>query len=116
MRTLYSVLVCLYLVLGCQTKTFDDPISFFYKNTVPLLKTKEVVWKMQHHEPLLLDTRSRREFSVSHLSGAQLIEFDDFKPSDVSHIPINKEIIKLKFSKESSKTLMKNSKLSNLVK
>jgi predicted sulfurtransferase len=80
MRPLYSVLFCLNIVLGCQTKTFDDPISFLYKNTVPLLKTEEVVQKMHYQEPLLLDTRSRSEFSVSHLPGAQLIEYEDFKP------------------------------------
>ena len=72
MRPLYSVLFCLYMVLGCQPKTFDDPISFLYKKTVPLLKTEEVVWKMRHHEPLLLDNRSRSEFQFGLLSFAVL--------------------------------------------
>ena len=93
MRPLYSVFFCMYVLLGCQTKTFEDSISFLYKNTVPLIKTKEVVRKMQYQEPILLDARSFTEFSVSHLTGAQLIEYDDFKPSDVAHIPKNKEII-----------------------
>ena len=83
----------MYVLLGCQTKTFEDSISFLYKNTVPLIKTKEVVRKMQYQEPILLDVRSFTEFSVSHLTGAQLIEYDDFKPSDIAHIPKNKEII-----------------------
>ena len=81
------------LLLGCQTKRFNDLISIFYKNTVPLVKTEEVIQKMQYQQPILLDTRTRSEFSVSHLPGAQFIEYNDFKPADVAHIPKNKEII-----------------------
>ena len=93
MRTLFNILFCLSVILGCQIKTFNDSISFLYKNTVPLLKSEEVAKKIQYENPILIDTRTRSEFSVSHLPGAQLIEYDDFDPSDMTHIPKNKEII-----------------------
>ena len=93
MRLLYSVLFCISLFFGCQTEKFDGVMTLFYKNTVPLIKTEELIQKMQYQQPLLLDTRTRSEFSVSHLPGAQFIEYDDFKSGDVAHIPKNKEII-----------------------
>ena len=67
MRPLYSVLFCMSLFLGCQTEKFDGLMTLFYKNTVPLIKTEELIQKMQYQQPLLLDTRTRSEFSGSHL-------------------------------------------------
>ena len=93
MRSLFIILFCFFITFGCQIKTFNDSISLLYKNTVPLLKTEEVVQKMQYETPILIDTRTRSEFTVSHLPGAQLIEYDNFNPSDMAHISKNEEII-----------------------
>ena len=93
MRPLFSILFCMSLLFGCQTEKFDGALTLFYKNTVPIIKTEELIQKMQYQQPLLLDTRTRSEFSVSHLPGAQFIQYDYFKFSDVAHIPKNKEII-----------------------
>ena len=93
MRPLFSVLFCISLFLVCQTDKFVGVMTLFYKNTVPIVKTEELIQRMQYQQPVLLDTRTRSEFSVSHLLGAQFIEYDDFKSADVAHIPKNKEIV-----------------------
>ena len=48
-----------------------------YRNTVPTVRAAELARELQQPTPpLLLDTRTPAEFRVSHLAGAQFVDFD----------------------------------------
>ncbi len=71
-------------------KTFDEKMNSLYKRTVPLIGTLELKEKSN---VILLDTRSPEEFEVSHIEGAQMIDYDNFKKTDVKNIDKNAEVI-----------------------
>lgn len=75
---------------SCAQKTFDQKMESLYKNTVPLIKADELKSKK---EVIILDTRQPEEFQISHLRGAQLIDYDNFKMKDVKDIDKDAEVI-----------------------
>lgn len=75
---------------SCGQKTFDEKMKSLYKETVPLIQSSELKAKS---DIVLLDTRSPVEFQVSHIAGSQLIDYDNFKKSDVKNIDKNAEVI-----------------------
>lgn len=65
-----------------------------YKNTVPVIQPALLAEKLKSGTPVvLLDTRSEKEFRVSHLPGARLVAFDYFSAGAVSAIPKDSEIV-----------------------
>lgn len=75
---------------SCGQKTFDEKMKSLYKETVPLIKASELKEKS---DVILLDTRTPQEYEISHLEGAQLIDYDNFRKSDVKDIDKNAEVI-----------------------
>ncbi len=61
-----------------------------YKGTVPTVSVADL-----HKNPkvILLDTRARREFEVSHLPGAQWVGFDEFDLKRVAAVPRDSPIV-----------------------
>lgn len=49
--------------------------------------------KDKQSEVILLDSRSKEEYEVSHLKGARWVGYDDFDTSRVSGIPKDKKIV-----------------------
>ena len=85
----------LFLVgLTMAQSAYDDLLKTVYKNTVPQIKTAALKKKIETNKKLLiLDTRSPEEYEVSHISGARLIDYENFKSQDVVGIDKNTEII-----------------------
>ncbi len=75
---------------SCGQDSFDNTMRKLYRNTVPLITSDSI---RTDSETVLLDTRSPREFEVSHLPGAQMIDYDNFSKVDVKHIDKDTEII-----------------------
>jgi rhodanese-related sulfurtransferase len=75
---------------SCGQKTFDEKMESLYKNSVPLIKADELKDKK---EVVLLDTRQPEEYKISHLPGAKLIDYDNFKMEDVDGIDKDAEVI-----------------------
>ncbi len=78
---------------ACGQKTFDEKMQSLYKNTVPLISSDELKALKDAKQIYLLDTRAPGEFEVSHIPNAQLIDYDNFKKSDVKSIPKDAEVI-----------------------
>jgi rhodanese-related sulfurtransferase len=84
----------LYSLLACGQQTYDQKLQSLYGNsTIPVIKPQEVKEKLNTQELVLLDTRSAKEYSVSHLPNAKFVGYDNFDISIVQDIPKNKEII-----------------------
>lgn len=64
---------------GQEHEHFDDLLKDLYQNTVPLIKAAALHEQISRKEPILLiDTREKREYEVSHLPGARYGGYDDF--------------------------------------
>lgn len=89
----------LVLLAACWCVTFaqtayDRKLMSIYNNTVPQIKTKELENKIDSHQDvIILDTRTREEYEVSHIPGARFIDYDHFKANDVAAIDRKAEVI-----------------------
>lgn len=62
-----------------------------YKKTVPLIKADSL--KNKQTEVVILDTRQPEEYNTSHLPGARLVDYDNFKIENVEGIDKDAEVI-----------------------
>ncbi|GAB4246194.1 MAG: hypothetical protein Tsb0034_25080 [Ekhidna sp.] len=62
-----------------------------YKKTVPLIKAETLKPKLS--EVVILDTRAKEEFEVSHIPGARFVNYNDFEVKQVEDIPKDQEVI-----------------------
>ena len=63
------------------------------QGTVPTLTTKELADTLTKEKVLLLDTREKKEFEVSHLPNAHWVGYDHFKLSTLAKVDKNTPII-----------------------
>ena len=73
---------------------FEKLLDDIYKNTVPLVKPGELNDLMQNDEKLiLLDTRTLKEFQVSHLRNSTWVGYDSFGESKILHLEKDAKIV-----------------------
>lgn len=88
-----SILTLISSSLMAQS-SFDKKVNSLINRTVPVVMEHELNHKLQEDKKVvLLDTRTKEEFEVSKISGAEFIDYDSFNPDMVSHIPKDEEII-----------------------
>lgn len=85
------LLFILTSLASCGQKTFDEKMQSLYKNTVPLIKAEEL--KSTLENVVILDTRAPEEYQVSHIQGARMVDYDNFKVKDVKDIPKDASVI-----------------------
>ena len=76
----------------CQSD-FDKKLESLYKNTVPLVRSDALATEILSGPIVILDTRSTKEFNVSHLPGALFLDYDSFKPERVKNLNKNSKIV-----------------------
>lgn len=87
------------LVLQAFRHTTDSAYALMlkgmYNYSLPQLNPAELQQLLQSakDKPLLLDTRSLKEYKVSHLSDARLIAYDNFHVSQLKDVPKDMPII-----------------------
>ena len=73
---------------------YTQRLKELYHNTVPTISPEAARDRLESEEDiLLLDTRAPREYEVSHISGAQFVDFDGFKKKDVAGVPRDQPVI-----------------------
>jgi len=87
-----SVFLGTLSVSSAQTtsKAYDLMLKALYKNSVPTISVPELK-KMP--DAILLDTRAKAEYDVSHLPNARWVGYDDFDLSRVQGIPKNANVV-----------------------
>ncbi len=85
------ILLFVSTITSCGQKTFDEKMQSLYKNTVPLIKSDEL--KSRLGNVYILDTRAPEEYEVSHISGSRMVDYDEFKLTEVRDIPKDAEVI-----------------------
>jgi rhodanese-related sulfurtransferase len=82
--------LCLLLPACGQTtnRAYALLLKGMYGNAVPTLTPTELEATLQQKTHLvLLDTRSEKEYGVSHLAGARLVVYETFDPGQLAGIP-----------------------------
>lgn len=73
---------------------YTKKLNRLYKNSVPLVEAEEAGEMMTNTENIMvLDTRSEREFAVSHIEGAQFVDFDSFKKKDFAGVDKDQPVL-----------------------
>jgi len=73
-----------------SNRAYDLMLRALYKKTVPLISVADL---RKSPGTVLLDTRARREFEVSHLPGAQWTGFEEFEVERLAKVPKNAAIV-----------------------
>ena len=71
---------------------FKDMLEGMYKYTVPLIQPTEVQEKGSSHY-ILLDTREKEEYEVSHLPGAVWTGYDNFQEELLDELDKDKPVV-----------------------
>jgi rhodanese-related sulfurtransferase len=94
MRSILSLLLFVSLaVTACGQSTFDEKLKSLYNNTVPLITADSLAKELTSKNLIILDTRAPKEFKVSHLPNALLIDYDNFTPNDVKNLNRNTPVV-----------------------
>lgn len=73
-----------------ESKAYKALLETMYKKTVPLVSCKEL---KSMKNVVLLDTREKPEYDVSHLQNARWVGYKDFELSRVSDLPKDANIV-----------------------
>ena len=89
---LIGALLAIVPVAFAQTDNgaFKAMLETMYKKTVPLVSVAEL---KRMPNVVLLDTRARTEYDVSHLPNARWVGYDDFDLKRVSDIPKEANVV-----------------------
>ena len=89
---LLAVLLSTVLTVYAQTKSkaYGAMLETMYKKTVPLMSVPQL---KKTPNAVLLDTRAKAEFDVSHLPNARWVGYDDFNLGRVADIPKDANVV-----------------------
>ena len=98
MKTFIPIIYTLLLMLSitpstCSaqsgSKAYDVMLHAMYSNTVPFVLADT----LQPNKYILLDTRERREYEVSHIANARWVGYDKFNYRSVTELPKDTAIV-----------------------
>ncbi len=101
-RLLYTLLFAFFIVniapMGCKAQvknsTYRLMLKMMYKKTVPLIGVKDLQKQLgKASDVVLLDTREKQEFEVSHLPNAKWVGYDDFGKKRVEGIDKDQAVV-----------------------
>ena len=74
--------------------SYKEKLAKLYSHTVPLISVSELTTEVEKGErPVILDTRQREEYNVSHIPTARFVNYSRFSKADVADIPRETKII-----------------------
>ncbi len=92
--TVQFILFLTLLMPGFAQSDFDKMLDTMYKKTVPLISPAELQQLLSNDQKIVvLDIRSEKEFVVSHIEGAELIDYDTFNKKKVKDFDKNAKVI-----------------------
>lgn len=94
---LLSFIVSISIGIAQNAKTdpaFKQKLKEILSGTVPFIQPSELNQLQKNNTNLyILDTRAKKEYQVSHIKNSSFVDYDNFKVSQVSHIPKNATIV-----------------------
>lgn len=94
MKRLFSIfsLICT-VFFACGQKTYEEKLESLYRKTVPLIDSDSLKEKLGSPDTYVIDTRSKEEYQVSHIAGAQFLDYNNHSKKDFKHIPKDADVI-----------------------
>lgn len=97
----HSVVFIALIMLGCTacgkaqiTSTmFDSTVDKLLSGTVDTISVSELQKTLVAQNIVLLDSRERREYEVSHLQGAQWVGYDDFNINRLDSVDTSATVV-----------------------
>jgi len=91
-------IICIVLLAltysACAQTEYDRKLKSLYRNSVKTIKPADLKELVTNGEKItILDTRAPEEFNVSHLKGAQFLNYDSYSTEDLKKLPKNEKII-----------------------
>lgn len=88
------LLVSSGLLFSQSGKNYYRMLSDMYKNSVPLVKADEVKRSLEKNETfILLDTREKAEYNVSHIEHAVFTGYNNFDPEVLDTLAKNAKVV-----------------------
>ncbi len=92
---------CLLYLIGnfiffpaCGQQSLEKKLESLYLHTVPLIQPEQLEhWQQSGKQLVLLDIRSPEEYKVSHLMGAELIDYETFNPENIVHLSKSSTVV-----------------------
>lgn len=79
---------------ACQNPAFETKINELLSFDIPTIGVELLADKIKNNKNLLiLDVRSPEEYNISHIPGAELATYHDFKASDYEAVDKDQEIV-----------------------
>ncbi len=80
---------------GGPSAAYARLLQGLYRGTVPTVRPAALAAELRQRPGavLLLDTRAPNEFNVSHLVGAELVDFSHYQTLDFADVPRNRPVV-----------------------
>ena len=96
MKYAFILIILLQMVNACgQSRSqaeFDNMLEKMYKKTVPLIYSNEVI-EQNPESFVILDTREKEEYEVSHLDGAIWVGYDNLQTERIEELSKDKPVL-----------------------
>jgi rhodanese-related sulfurtransferase len=92
--TLILLFIFAHFIPGCGQMTYDKKLEQLYRYTVPLIQPEGLQeLKKENKDLVVLDTRNKEEYEVSHIKGALWVDYDNFDLTMIKDIPKHASVI-----------------------
>ncbi len=84
----WTVLLLLVLTSSCMAKheDLDDELDSILEGSVPFISASGLHGQLNRPGTVVLDIRTEREQEISHIPGARMLSFEDFREENVADI------------------------------
>ena len=90
----YAILAAVLLMACGKEKSYKMQLAMLPNFDVPVISIDRLAKLMTEESDLvILDTRAKEEYEVSHLQNARFVDYDNFKLADVKDIDKNKTVV-----------------------
>ena len=104
MRKIFFIIVCLFFVVGCSSKTVDD-------GKVTYMEAKE---KIINEGAVLIDVRNENEYNQSHIEGSVLLPLGTINEESVEAIIESKDSVIIVYCQSGNRSNQAVGLLNNL--
>lgn len=92
-RLLFLSLFALLSSASYSQKAYDRMLRSIYEETVPTIKVDSAVQVANDGGAIFLDTRTSVEYEVSHIPGAEFVDYEAFDMSQLVDLPRDTAIV-----------------------
>lgn len=90
---IWFILVVFMSYQGIQNVAYKEVIDNLLSHSVPIINVEQVLKLQAKRGFVILDTRTAREYEVSHIQNSRWVGYESFEPQKVADISTDKTVI-----------------------